>query len=491
MFTESIRFKIILWYMLALTVTLGLFSAVLYGKFMKSVYEDVDDILQSRAEGIISSIDTFWEIERMEAINDGMDPDALTKVNNINFIRIAQRWVEEKSNDPKLLNIIIEIFDAKGALIASSNKTTAMAVLPKKMFASALKGRQYFDTINAAARSKKSVMQRFLIMPVVENDKLVYIVKITSPLVYAGFALKNLKVILFFLLPLTVFLTGIVGVFLAKIALRPVDKMIQTVQQISSENMKVRIKIPDTKDEIKRLADTFNDMIDRLENSFISQKQFIEDITHELKTPIAVLKGELEVALKRDRSHGEYESILRSNLEEVNKINGIVEDLLLLGRLDSDVIALDKEKLNISSLIKEAAGDMSILAARKDIEIADNVKEGIYINGDKKQLKRVFMNILDNAIKYSPPNSSVSIIADRENDNVNISISDEGIGIFDDEIPYIFDRFYRSEKSRTSSGFGLGLSIAKSVVNVHKGSIKVRSKSGQGSTFIVSLPLNR
>lgn len=491
MFTESIRFKIILWYMLALTVTLGLFSAVLYGKFMKNVYEDVDDILQSRAEGIISSIDTFWEIERMEAIQDGVDSEALTKTDNINFIKIAQRWVEEKSNDPKLLNIVIEIFDAKGASIASSNKTTAMTVLPKKIFDSVLKGNRYFDTINAMAGSKKVVTLRSLIMPVVEGSRLAYIVKVTSPLAYAGSALKNLKVILFFLLPLTVFLTGIVGVFLAKIALRHVDKMIHTVRQISSENMKVRIKIPDTKDEIKRLADTFNDMIDRLENSFISQKQFIEDITHELKTPLSVLKGELEVALKRGRSREEYESILRSNLEEVSKINGIVEDLLLLGRLDSDVTVLNKKRLSISSLIAEAASDISILAMRKDIEIDDKIKEGIYVDGDKKQLKRVFMNVLDNAVKYSPSNSSISIIADCGDGNVNISMSDKGIGISEDEIPHIFDRFYRSEKSRTGLGFGLGLSIAKSIVNAHKGSIEVKSKLGHGSVFLISLPLSK
>ncbi len=184
--------------MLALTVTLGLFSAVLYGKFMKNVYEDVDDILQSRAEGIIGSIDTFWEIERMEAIQDGVDSEALTKTDNINFIKIAQRWVEEKSNDTKLLNIVVEIFDAKGASIAFSNKTTAITVLPKKIFDSVLKGNRYFDTINAMAGSKKVVTLRSLIMPVVEGSKLAYIVKVTSPLAYAGSALKNLKVILFF-----------------------------------------------------------------------------------------------------------------------------------------------------------------------------------------------------------------------------------------------------------------------------------------------------
>ncbi|MBI5050199.1 MAG: HAMP domain-containing protein, partial [Nitrospirae bacterium] len=350
MFIRSIRFKIILWYMLVLTLTLLLFIVLLYQNFSKKLYDDLDSLLQSRAKGIIDSIDTYWETERLEAMKDRMELNVFSKINNINFAKIAQRWVEEKTNDPKLLNIIVQIFDAKGKLISSSKNIPDIANIQKKFFNYVSKKAKHFDDVTMELKPGKQLTLRTLTIPVIENSNIAYIVVVAGQLSSIDSALKDLRLILFILLPITVIVTGVIGTFLAKITLSPFNKMVNTIHQITAENLGVRIALPDTKDEIKRLADTFNEMISRLEHAFSSQRKFIEDLTHELKTPLSILKGELEVSLKKVRSNEEYDSILRSNLEEVNRITKIVEDLLMLARFDSNAIALEIRPLDVTRL---------------------------------------------------------------------------------------------------------------------------------------------
>jgi heavy metal sensor kinase len=353
---------------------------------------------------------------------------------------------------------------------------------------SELQKEKRFDNVSIEFSPGNPAIFRTLTMPVVENKKVAYIVQVASPLSSIQTALMNLKWTLFVLLPLTVFLTGVIGVFLAKIALNPVDKMIDVIHKITAENLKLKVNIPDTKDEIKRLADTFNEMLARLEHAFSSQRQFIEDFAHELKTPLAVLKGEMEVSLKKIRSTEEYESVLLSNLEEVNRINKIVEDLLMLARFDSSAIVLEKKPLEISGLVNVIVNDIKVLADQKNISINFSAQGKITIYGDENQMKRLFINLLDNAIKYTQRNGKVIVSTKPVEDYARIEISDTGTGIPADEVKHVFDRFYRQDKSRHKPGFGIGLSIAKSIVDAHKGKIEVESRVNQGTTFTVLLP---
>lgn len=474
--------------MLILALTLAIFSIILYRNFSQALYGDKDDLLLSRVGGIVNSIDTYWEAERLEAVTMGIKEDLFSKINNINFAKIAQRWVEEKSDDPDLLNIIVQIFDVKGVLIASSKNVPNISIFSMKAMTSELQKEKRFDNVSIEFSPGNQTIFRVLTMPVIENKKIVYIVQVASPLSSIQTALKNLKWALFVLLPLTVFLTGVIGVFLAKIALNPVDRMIDTIHQITAENLKLKVNIPDTKDEIKRLADTFNEMLERLEHAFSSQRQFIEDFAHELKTPLAVLKGEMEVSLKKIRSIEEYESVLLSNLEEVNRINRIVEDLLMLARFDSSAIILEKKPLEISGLVNVIVNDIKVLADQKDIRINFSAQDKITIYGDENQMKRLFINLLDNAIKYTQRNGKVIVSVEPLEDYARIEISDTGAGIPANEIKHVFDRFYRLDKSRYKPGFGIGLSIAKSIVDAHKGKIEVESKINQGTKFTVLLP---
>jgi signal transduction histidine kinase len=230
-------------------------------------------------------------------------------------------------------------------------------------------------------------------------------------------------------------------------------------------------------------------MLERINRSFAVQKQFMQDVSHELKTPLTVIRGEMEVALKRERSINEYRDILESSLDEIKKINRILESLLALARFDSDAVSLHKESTDVTEMIKEILNDIEILALQKNIEItiiseaSDNI-----VNIDRERMRRVFYNIFDNAIKYSNEKGKIEVDVERIDSEVLININDSGPGISEEDIPHIFDRFYRADKARCSEGFGLGLSIAKSIVKAHNGNIEVRSVPGSGATFTISLP---
>jgi len=489
MLFRTIRFKIILLYMVLLTLTITVFTIVLYNKLQNDLYRNADNLLQSRAEGIEDSIDTYWEVEKLQVKKAGKKTDVVKKIDTVNFSKIAQLWVDEESNAPELLNIIVQIFDAKGTLLVSSKNIPGNITFSRDFFATALQGIHRFDTTTFVFPDAVDLSVRVLTKPVFQDKDIMYIVQVACPLDTIQGALDDFKEILFVLLPLAIVVTGIIGAFLAKITLNPVDRIIKTVQKITAENLKLRIQMPGTRDEIERLAATFNDMLDRLEKAFSSQKHFIQDASHELKTPLTILQGELEVTLKRIRPVTEYEEVLESSLEEIRRISSIVENLLLLARVEDQATGLDVKEFNLQRVLRAAVEDMAGLAREKTLSLNLAADEALMIPGDEQKLKQVFLNLLDNAIKYTPPHGAVSVSAvAAAADTVRITVQDTGIGIPGPELPHIFNRFYRVDKARSSSGFGLGLSIAKSIVEAHHGTISAESSLNRGTAFIISLP---
>jgi heavy metal sensor kinase len=482
----SIRFKIVLWHTLILSMALLTFGVLLYHNFETKISNDADDILRSRAKGIEQSINTYWESERRD-IAAGNSKVLFSKENNINFRRMARRWVGEKINDPDLINTVVCVFDARGNPIASS-RNISIGELNKRVFGVVKRGENHWESTYLYVDQERSLFRVFT-APVIENKRLSYIVQVASPLSPLQAALRNLGLSLLFLLPLTVVFTGLSGLFLVQLTLRPVNQMIATIHQITAENLKLRLDIPRTKDEIEALAKTFNEMIARLDEAFTSQRQFIEDISHELKTPLSVLKGELEVTLKNIRSTEEYETILHSSLEEVNHLINIVENLLTLARFDTKTTALHAESLDLSALIKETLEAIQVLAVPKNITFQLDLAHSLDIVADKQQIKRMVLNILDNAIKYTPSQGKIVVHLRQQKNLVEIEIADTGIGIPKEELPHIFDRFYRVDKSRSSPGFGLGLSIAQSIATAHGGKIAVKPNVPQGTIFTISLPV--
>ncbi|MDD4860446.1 MAG: ATP-binding protein [Candidatus Omnitrophica bacterium] len=491
MFYKSIRFKISIVYMAILALTLSAFSVVLYHQVSKSLYENMDTLLRSRAEGIVSAMSTYWVTERLGTMRYYDTGDQVMAGNDqLNFATVAQRWVEARSKDPKLLNLIVQIFDATGEIVASSKNTQGITSVSEQTLFAALQGRSTFDTLTSSYPTKKVQLFRVFITPAVQNDRVEYIVQVGTPIDSITNALNSLKLTLFILFPITVLITGVMGAFLAKMTLQPVNNMIRTIHDITVENMKMKLNIPNTKDEIQKLAETFNDMLARLEYAFTSQRHLFEDLSHELKTPLTILKGEFEVVLKKMRSAEEYEAILRSSLEEIDKMTRLVENLLMLASFESKRIMPERKMLDLSLLIESVTTNMKKVAERKNVRISLEVKKYVEVIGDEKELRQLFLNILDNAVKYTGEGGRINISVEKDNNNATIVIKDSGVGIPQDEIEHIFDRFYRVHGTRKSYGFGLGLSIVKAIVDAHNGSIKVTSSHGTGTSFVITLPLH-
>jgi heavy metal sensor kinase len=483
---RSVRVRIIALYMAILLLSLTLFSFALFRDLERRLNNDINKLLESRAQGVADSVNSYWEAEKLEVAGGGIMAGSLSKIGNANFVKIAQRWVMDRTDDPELLDIIVQIFDVKGGHIASSKTMPEMDNLPPDVFRSVLLGRKRFDDSPA---SGNQVSLRALTIPVVEDQSVTYIVRVLSPLTSLDFLFRDFRLIVFILFPIAVVLSGVVGSIMARVTLRPINRIIETIHAITEENLSLRLTLPESKDEVRRLADTFNDMLTRLEQAFTSQRLFIEDLTHELKTPLAVLKGELEVTLKRMRSAREYESVLESSLEEIDRIIRIVEDLLVLARLEKGVAALDKEDLEAGELVAQCVEDIRVLAEPKGISVRFESKDGTNVRGDSVKLRRLFLNVLDNAIKYTPPGGEVKVEVVREEERVKITVRDTGPGIPEKDMPRIFDRFFRGQGHGREKGFGLGLSIAKAIAEAHGGRIEVSTADGGGTCFDMFLPI--
>lgn len=468
----------LLWYMLLLTITLFAFSGVLYGSFDKILVGNLEDLLSSRAEGVVDAVHTYLH-------------SAETRTDTNSFLDIARGWVEEKRKDPELMKLYVQILNPGGERLVATKSMPFISSIDKSDFEDVLDGEDSFDTLKGVSSEGKKTRFKVYTKPVIEDGKVRYVVQVAAPAYLISLALHNLILVLILLLPLTIFLAGIPGVLLAGLTLKPVNSMIDTLKQITAENLKLKIHIPDTKDEVKRLADTFNDMIDRLDRSFSSQQSFIQDISYELKAPLVMLKGELEEAVRKPYSKEASDAILHKALEELNHFSSIIDDLLILAKFDNSRMPLEIKKTNVTNILEEMVRNAKISAGGKDIALSSFLHNKIILDGDEDQLKKLFSNLLDNAVKYTLRKGRIIVSAHKDEKCARITVSDTGIGMPDDELPYIFDRFYQINKPRINkNGFGLGLSIAKSIAESHKGRIDVESRPGKGSTFTVSLPIS-
>jgi heavy metal sensor kinase len=266
--------------------------------------------------------------------------------------------------------------------------------------------------------------------------------------------------------------------------------MTRTARKIKAARLNERLATSGVNDELDRLADTLNEMLARLESAFTEMRQFTADACHELQTPLTILRGEVEVALRARRSPEEYEQVLKSALEEVNRISRLVEGLLLLARSDSGVLKMDMVPVDLVSAGQEVLAKLAPVAQAGGVDIGLGAIEPVDATADAVHIRRLLFNLVDNAIKYTPAGGTVRLSMGQAGAWNFITIEDTGIGIPPDEQEKIFQRFYRSPDARSGihGGSGLGLSLVKSIVDAHGGKIEVKSTPGEGSTFTVFLP---
>jgi heavy metal sensor kinase len=303
--------------------------------------------------------------------------------------------------------------------------------------------------------------------------------------------LENLRVQLLLGVPLVLFLAGWGGLFLANRALRPIDRITRTAQSINAGDLTRRIAYRGPGDEVGRLASTFDRMLDRLQGAFERERRFTADASHELRTPLTALKGRIEVTLSRRRTNAEYESTLRDLGQEVDRLIRLSTDLLFLVRLDQGRLPRQPGRVELSHLLEAVVEQVQPLAKMKRLILTTEIPPDIFIFGDADHLIRLFLNLLDNAVRYTPPGGRVTVRAEDEEADVRICISDTGQGIAPEHLPHLFERFYRTEaaRSRDGGGAGLGLAIAYEIARWHAGTLEVESVPGWGTAFTVHLPV--
>lgn len=306
---------------------------------------------------------------------------------------------------------------------------------------------------------------------------------------------NRLAKIFFVSVPLVLLVAGLGGYFLARKALAPIIEMSGQAEQISAKNLNERLKVKNERDELGKLATVFNALLARLESSFEQQRRFMADASHELRTPLAIVRGESEVALAKDnRPTEDYQASLAVVHDESKRLTKIVEDLFTLARADAGQLQARVAPVYLDEIVGECVRSIGVLAQKKQVSLDFSSDAEMPMNGDESLLRRLFLNLLDNAIKYNREGGTVSVICLKNAESYLVEITDTGAGVPLAEKEHIFDRFYRVDKARSrveeteTSGAGLGLSIARWIAEIHQGKITLVSSDTTGSVFAVEFP---
>ena len=466
MIFNSIRSRLTAWHVAVLGFFLILFSILLYVFLSKRLHESIDNSLKVSANVIQKA--ALLEYSRTPLPGLDLFFDQFLGYSNINkFYRI---------------------YDGSGHVDSRSKGIDASKFpLTQDAYSRATQGKMTYETFKLVPWHRV----RVITMPVIRNDNLVNLIQVGTSLMAVEHTLKNLRIFLFTAIPCALILSTLGGRFMATRALKPVAEITSTAQDIAhGANLSRRIPIPEVQDEIGNLARTFNEMMNRLEKSFNQVRQFSSDASHELRTPLTVLKGQSELVLSKPRSKAEYQEVLSSNLEEINYMSRVLEDLLILSKGDEGKVSLEKEPVELSSIVEEVSRQGEIFADEKEVKIILAYLEPVTILGDAHRLKQMVWILLHNAVKFTPSGGEIKITLQDLDATVYFTIRDTGIGIPEQDLPKIFDRFYRVDKarSRMDGGSGLGLSICKHIVDRHHGTVDVESKFGEGTKFKIRFP---
>ncbi|MBV9304373.1 MAG: HAMP domain-containing protein [Acidobacteriaceae bacterium] len=303
--------------------------------------------------------------------------------------------------------------------------------------------------------------------------------------------LNVLETLFLSLIPTIILIACIGGFWVSRRALRPVDAMTAAARSISIDNISSRLPVPQTGDELQRLAEAWNTMLDRLETAIKRVLQFSADASHELRTPLAIIRTSTELALRRPRTPEEYRESLNQVKTEIGRMTQLVEDLLFLARSDASAVEMPTELLDLSNSVQSACSEVQPIADFRHVNVMCSLPDSrVLVKGNQPALRRLFLALLDNAIKYSEPGGRVELLLRTAGNRTEVTIKDSGPGIPPQDLPHIFERFYRADRLRTrpDGGHGLGLALAESIALRHGATISVESYLNQGSEFRVSFP---
>ena len=481
---HSIRTKLTLWYTALLGIMLLSFSGISYVFTKSTLSDNLDRSLHSEVTWVNGFIEPKAKKVRLKR-------SALLELQQLKKSAPAPEETQQISTDSAAVD---EIWNQIYQHTILSPRRQYIQILDRNgdlLYRSPSLGKQSLQFTDIPYGWIKVVTThndegRELRIASTQNDYVKILV--AYPLDELNDVLDGIFSIFLILAPVALLISIIGGWFLAHRSLKPVDAITKTAREISAQNLNQRLPSQAVDDELGRLTATFNDMIGRLQESFSQIQQFSADASHELRTPLTIMRGEIEVALRRKRLPTPTRELLTSVHDELVRLSSIVESLMILIKTESGRLAFQFSDIALDEMIQGLAEDARVLASAKKISVECLQINPVIIRGDAARLKQLFLNLIENAIKYTPQRGTITFSVTRENNQAVVSIDDTGIGIPKKDLQKVFDRFYRVKSD--GSGSGLGLAIAKWIAEAHHGTIRVTSREKKGSTFTVTLPLS-
>lgn len=481
-FVSSIRVRFTGWYLIILAILLVGLGVTLHSFLSYTLQHAQDQALQNRAQQLAGSRETRLALEEGR-VEEGLgELIAFFQPRGDGYQVTSSRLVE---NDIELVWIDAALDGTPGFYSVKRNDGTFL--------------RFYISQL--LPPSARLPLQEGLPQPpslTSDREELIepaghVVIVVGQPMDRTVAALVALRGILLIAIPLTLLLSAGGGLFLVRRVLKPIDQMIETTRGIEEADLSGRVEFS-SDDEFGRLARTLNAMLGRLERAFHRQRQFTDDASHELRSPLAVIEAEATLALRRERVAEDYRESLAIIAEESASMNRLIDQLLTLARGDAGEEAIDYRQIDLTNLITETVNVMQPLAEEEKLKLVALPLErgdlGIRVTGDETQLRRVLTNLVENAICHTEPGGEITVSAEQQESTIEWRVKDTGCGISEDHLPHIFERFYRADttRSRRSGGSGLGLAISRQIIEAHHGTIVVESELNGGTTFTIQLP---
>ncbi len=459
---RSIRLRLTLWYVLLLAIALAAFGAGIYLTLRHNINDGLDESVRNRANLLADVV----RYDNGRPTLDGV----------------------VSSNDPNAGETFVRVFDSSGRLTFDNSATAGTVAIDRPSLDRALAGAS--GNRNAGVGDEDF---RVHTQPLEQDGRISGVLEVGESRGDIADTLRTLLLILAIAYPATLAVASFGGIFLAGRALSPIDRVTQQARRISAEDLSERLDLQLPDDEVGRLARTFDEMIARLDEAFRRQRQFTADASHELRTPLTAMKGQIEVALSRQRDAAAYQQVLQAVNEDVERMIRLVGSLLTLARADAGQLPLASESIDVGDLVRAAVEQVRPLAEERGVALTSEPGPAVAVRADEDLLLQLLLNLLDNAIKYTKAGGAATAGWRSAGQQIELRVRDTGAGIAAEDLPHVFDRFYRVDKarSRAEGGAGLGLAISRWIAEAHGGSISVESAPGAGTTFTVRLPAGR
>ncbi|UCC89510.1 MAG: HAMP domain-containing histidine kinase [Anaerolineales bacterium] len=465
----SIRIRLTLGYVGVLTAILIVFSAVVYTSLSFSLLRAVDRTLQDRAAQVGSVIAA--QNDPLTVLRTG-----LIDLPALDVFSTPAAYIQVVRGDGSVAR-------------RSQNLGDQRLPLDADLLAVNLRNQPALKTLVL----ENGVRLRMVSVPISVAGQVVGAVQVGQPLTDLDAALKRVLVLLMVGTLVTIIAAGGVGLLMSWLSLRPIDRITQTAGRIvRAQDLGRRLPVPTTDDEVGRLVSTFNAMLERLDRLFQAQQRLGADVSHELRTPLTTIRGNVDLLRRGAATDPTELALALEAIEgEVDRMNRLVADLLLLAQAEADM-KLEKQPVELDTLILQVYRQAQLMSAThfpigERVSIHLGHEDQAVVEGDPDRIKQLLLNLIDNALKYTPPGGQITISLYRDQDWVRVSVEDTGVGIPSDVLPHIFDRFYRAQR-KGRKGVGLGLSIARWIAEAHNGRLTVESQVGQGTTFTLWLP---